>query len=325
MNLSVESQNQETNFMPKVSVIIPIYNGAEDLPDLLDCLEPQSYPSELTEFFLIDNNSNDNTASIIQNAIIKASQKKLNFSYLKEDQIQSSYAARNKGVKASNGKILAFTDADCRPKYDWIEKLIQPFVNPKISIVVGEIEGVIGNSWLEKYAHQYKVLSQRYCLENSFCPYGQTANLAIRKEVFYQVGLFRPYLTTGGDADICWRILKQTNTEIKLASDAIILHRHRNNLKDFKSQWRRYGNSNFYLHKLHGIELMKECNNREIFYRLSMWLIKELPKTTIKGIMGKATLIDLIKTPIDLIRWQARNEGQKEGILPEKADYIEWL
>lgn len=325
MSYSVESKHQELVFAPKVSVIIPIYNGEEDLPDLLACLRSQSYPRELTEFWLIDNNSDDHTADLIQRAMAETASPEIKLSYLKEEQIQSSYAARNRGIQASTGEILAFTDVDCRPQSDWLERLIKPFINPKISIVAGEIQGIIGNTLLEKYAHTYKVLSAQYCLENPFCPYGQTANLAIRKEVLYQVGLFRPYLTSGGDADLCWRILKQTNTEIEFASQAIIFHRHRDNLKDFKSQWRRYGKSNFYLHKLHGLELMKECNNRAIFYRLSMWLLKELPKNTIKIMVGKATGIDLLKTPLDLIRWESRTQGQKQAIMPEQVDKIEWL
>ncbi len=330
-NTDINLSNQEKNFFPKVSVIIPIYNGEKDLVYLLECLESQTYPCELIEFLLIDNNSQDNTALIINNNIEKFAKKRLKLVYLKEDKIQSSYAARNKGIKASNGEILAFTDGDCRPKSDWLENLIKPFINSKISIVVGEIEGLIGNSLLEKYAHKYKVLSQQYSLENSFCAYGQTANLAIRKKVLFEVGLFRPYLTTGGDADICWRILKETNTEIILAKNAVILHHHRDNLNDFKSQWKRYGNSNFYLHKLHGLELMKECNNQEIFNRLSLWLIKDLPKNFIKLILDnfmskkdeKTTFIDLIKTPIDLIRWQARTQGQKEAIMQENFTFIE--
>lgn len=325
MTNNIESQNVETDFLPSVSVIIPIYNGEEDLPDLIDCLRSQTYPFELTEFWLIDNNSKDNTANIIKEAVKETGEKGIKLFYLQENEIQSSYAARNKGIKASNAEILAFTDADCRPQPNWLKNLVQPFINSEVSIVVGEIDGIIGDSLLEKYAHQYKVLSQQYSLENSFCPYGQTANLAIRKQVLFKVGLFRPYLTTGGDADICWRILKETNTKIEFASEAVILHRHRNNLNDFQKQWRRYGNSNFYLHKLHGLELMKECNNATIFSRLSMWLIKELPKVTLKAIAGKATLIDFIKTPIDLIRWKARTQGQQEAKMPDNVSQIEWL
>ena len=58
---------------------------------------------------------------------------------LTENTIQSSYAARNQGIKASKGDIIIFTDADCRPLSNWIEEMVTPFVDPKVGIVVGEL------------------------------------------------------------------------------------------------------------------------------------------------------------------------------------------
>jgi GT2 family glycosyltransferase len=92
------------------------------------------------------------------------------------------------------------------------------------------------------------------------------------------VGLFRPYLTTGGDADICWRILRETDWKLEFAPQAIIRHRHRLNLREFRSQWRRYGYSNRYLHELYGVALMRDFTLRELIYRFSRWLFKEIPR-----------------------------------------------
>ncbi|MEY3556663.1 MAG: hypothetical protein RLZZ580_2720, partial [Cyanobacteriota bacterium] len=44
-------------FFPEVSVIVPIYNGEKDIPPLIDCLAKQSYPRQLVEYILVDNNS----------------------------------------------------------------------------------------------------------------------------------------------------------------------------------------------------------------------------------------------------------------------------
>ena len=307
--------------LPAISVIVPIYNGEQDLPNLIECLEQQTYPTDKVEFLLVDNNSCDRTPEILD-SIAKTNG---TFSHLTERKIQSSYAARNLGIRQAKNDILVFTDADCRPQPNWLREIVQPFIKPEVGIAVGEIVALVGKSLLEKYADRHQLLSQKFLLEHSFLPYGQTANLAMRKQALVEVGLFRPYLTTGGDADICWRIQKDNKWQLVSAPKAIIKHRHRSNLKNFRSQFRRYGNSNSYLHELHGVDLMRELTTKEVIYRLSRWLLKELPKNSLKAIAGKADLVDLINTPIDLIGFQARTQGQKESKLPAKAELIEWL
>jgi cellulose synthase/poly-beta-1,6-N-acetylglucosamine synthase-like glycosyltransferase len=311
--------------VPQISVIVPVYNGEADLPDLISCLQVQTYPPSRVEYLLVDNNSSDRTASILQKATEQASIQGLTIRNIIENKIQSSYAARNTGIRASTGDILAFTDADCRPQPNWLETLIQPFANPDVGIVAGEIVALPGKTLLEKYADRGNVLSQKYTLEHPFYPYGQTANLAIRRQVFEQVGLFRPYLTTGGDADMCWRIQMQNSWQLHFAPTAIVQHRHRSTWRELQSQWRRYGRSNRYLHELHKVDLMRELTAQEYLYRLSRWLLKELPVNAVKAIAGKATLVDIVNTPIDLLNARARYAGQREAHLPEEARKIEWL
>jgi glycosyltransferase involved in cell wall biosynthesis len=309
-------------FLPLVSVVVPIYNGEEDLPDLLSCLLSQSYPKEQVEYLLVDNNSSDRTLTLLQTA---AANSPVTIRPLSEKNIQSSYAARNTGIRAAQGEIIAFTDADCRPQPQWLEALIQPFVNPEVVIVAGEIEALPGKTLLEQYADRQETLSQKHTLAHQYCPYGQTANLAIRRNVFNQTGLFRPYLTTGGDADICWRILKANLGQLGFVPAAIVKHRHRRTLKELESQWRRYGRSNRYLHELHGVELMREITLQEYGYSLLRWLVKEIPKETGKAIAKKASLVDIISTPISLFTTRSRAIGQREAKLPEKAQAIDWI
>jgi cellulose synthase/poly-beta-1,6-N-acetylglucosamine synthase-like glycosyltransferase len=244
---------------------------------------------------------------------------------LSETQIQSSYAARNTGIRAAVSEILAFTDADCRPQPQWLEALIQPFVNQDVVIVAGEITALPGKTFLEQHADRQETLSQKHTLAHPFCPYGQTANLAIRRTALATSGLFRPHLTTGGDADICWRILQQNIGRLEFAPIATVQHRHRTTFKELASQWRRYGRSNRYLHQLHGVALMPEMKLKDISYRLARWLLKELPRDSMRAIAGQATFIDLLNTPIGLFNAKARAEGQRDAKLPEQAKIIEWL
>ncbi|CEJ45896.1 glycosyltransferase family 2 protein [Umezakia ovalisporum] len=320
MNQVVDSTTTNS-FLPMVSVVVPIYNGEGDLPELIKCLLSQTYPQERLEYLLVDNNSSDRTLSLLKeytenNPVIHV---------LRENQIQSSYAARNIGIRAAGGEIVAFTDADCHPQPQWLHSLIQPFSDPSVVIVAGEITALPGNSILEKHAERQETLSQKHTLANSFCPYGQTANLAIRRIALQTAGLFRPYLTTGGDADICWRILRSNIGGLEFAPNAIIQHRHRGTLKELASQWRRYGRSNRYLHELHGVELMPEITAQYCSYRLARWFFKELPRDILRGMVGKATFVDLLNTPIGLFTARARFTGQRDAKLPENAKNIDWL
>ncbi|MDY6937197.1 MAG: glycosyltransferase [Cyanobacteriota bacterium] len=307
---------------PNVSVIVPVYNGQSDLPDLLDCLRSQTYPSDRVEYLIVDNHSGDRTMEILQAA---ANDRTINLRPLSEAQIQSSYAARNVGIRAATADLLAFADADCRPQPHWLEALVAPFSAPEIGLVVGEIQALPARTLLERHAERQDTLSQKHTLNHHFCPYGQTANLAVRKQALQEVGLFRPYLTTGGDADLCWRILKQTNWQLKFAENAVVRHRHRATLKQLQSQWRRYGESNRYLHQLHGVDLMPEKTSGEYAYRLAQWFVKELPKNALKAISGRGSGADILGGPIGILTARARERGQREAHLPEKARQIEWL
>lgn len=320
--MNQESVNTTTANTLPVSVVVPIYNGEADIPELISCLSAQTYPKQLVEYLLVDNNSSDRTSYKLKTSAENSS---ITIHPLSENKIQSSYAARNTGIRAATGEIIAFTDADCRPQPTWLEALIAPFVNPDVVIVAGEIVALPGKSLLEEYAERQETLSQKHTLANKFSPYGQTANLAIRRQALVSVGLFRPYLNTGGDADICWRIGLENIGRLEFAPGAIVQHRHRSTLKELESQWRRYGRSNRYLHELHGVELMREITLGECGYRMFRWLLKELPKDSVKFMLGKATLVDLLNTPIGLFTARARAVGQQQAKLPELAKEIEWI
>jgi glycosyltransferase involved in cell wall biosynthesis len=322
MNHPAVATTTAHSFLPKVSVVVPIYNGESDLRDLISCFLSQTYPQDQVEYLLVDNNSSDRTLNFLKTT---AQLCPLTIEPVSENQIQSSYAARNTGIRAARGEIIAFTDADCRPQPQWLESLIQPFNQPDVVIVAGEITALPGKNILEKHADYQQTLSQKHTLAHPFCPYGQTANLAIRRIVFEKVGLFRPYLTTGGDADICWRILMAKIGQLKFVPDAIVQHRHRTTLRELQSQWRRYGRSNRYLHELYGVELMSGFTYKDYCYRLGRWLVKEIPQNTLKAIAAKASLVDFFSTPIGLFTAKARYSGQTEAKLPENAKIIDWL
>ena len=304
-----------------VSVIIPVHNGDRDLPALLDCLRLQTLPLEQVEYLIVDNQSSDRTSQLLQTA----AQTNPQIIPLQATKIQSAYAARNVGIKASRGELLIFTDADCRPRLDWLEHLINPFKQPQINLVVGEILGLASNNWLEIYAENAQILSQQHTLHHEYLPYGQTANLAIRKSVLRSTGLFRPYLTTGGDADLCWRIQAQFPGCLVFAPEAIVHHRHRSNLQEFYRQWYKYGSSNRYLHQLHGVNLMRSFSTNEYIYRLLRWLCRELPSKLMTQQLGTNLLATIFATPLGLWGTWSRLKGQNSCEISSQMWEIEGL
>ena len=149
MNQPVDSTTTKS-FLPMVSVVVPIYNGEADLPELIKCLLSQTYPQDRVEYLLVDNNSSDRTLSLL-----KASAENCPVIHvLSENHIQSSYAARNTGIRAAVGEIIAFTDADCHPQPQWLDSLIQPFRDSNVVIVAGEVAALPGNTILEQHAER---------------------------------------------------------------------------------------------------------------------------------------------------------------------------
>ncbi len=310
---------------PTVSVVVPIYNGERDLPGLVEGLLEQTYPVKQVEYLLVDNGSCDRTPQLLTDAVVAAAAKGITLKHLTETDIQSAYAARNTGIRAATGEIIAFTDADCYPKSTWLTELMQGFEDEAVGLVVGEVVAFPSTTWLEQFAERKNLLSQKATLANPFCPYGQTANVAIRAKAFATVGLFRPHMTTGGDADMCWRLQKEGGWQLHFAESAQVQHHHRTNFKDLRSQWYRYGKSSRYLHELYGTKLSRRLRGKEFRYSMARWVLKEIPLGLVDWVRGKADGLDLVTTPIDLFCFNARSQGQRESRLPEEAKEIVWL
>ncbi|MGG6295466.1 glycosyltransferase [Leptolyngbya sp. AN02str] len=300
----------------QVSVIIPIYNSAALLSSLFHSLLAQSYDKAYWNLYLIDNHSQDDSLKQLIHFQQQAKAHNLTVQVLKETAIQSSYAARNRGICSATGTILAFTDADCRPHPHWLEQMVIPFSNPSVGIVAGEIAAVPGGNWIEAYAMRHAFLSQTHTLSHPFLPYGQTANLAVRRSAIAQVGLFRPYITTGGDADLCWRILQRGNWAIEVAPQAIVHHRHRSTLQGLAQQWQRYGASNRYLHELYGVPLMPSLHWTAFVRGIGRWWLKTLPTAGIARLRGQPMVSSLIDPMLDWYCRRSRWQGQQRAHLP---------
>ena len=107
-----------------LSVVIPTYNGAKRLPTVLAYLQDQEVPNDLQwEVVIVDNNSQDETAAIAQQAQT-AWRSDVPLRYVFEPQ-QGLAFARQCGVDHAKGTLVGFLDDDNWPAADWVAAAIQ--------------------------------------------------------------------------------------------------------------------------------------------------------------------------------------------------------
>src|SRR3990170_2881853 len=142
---------------PMVSIIVPVFNGENAIEECIQSLLDQDYPRDKYEIIIVDNNSKDGTGEII---------KRYPVLYLLEDEIQSSYAARNKGIGYAQGEIFAFTDSDCVASKNWLKEAMLLFRNERVGCVIGEVFAYNPITIVEKHLERIKALSPRVRILN---------------------------------------------------------------------------------------------------------------------------------------------------------------
>lgn len=220
---------------PYVSIIIPAYNAQDTLQRCLDSIMCIDYPGEQKEVILVNNNSHDATEDIARRYPITV---------LHENEMQTSYAARNRGIQHAKGDILAFTDTDCIVTPLWIKELIATHGDPEIGCFAGNIKSFQPKTLAECFAAKDEENhNQERSLKTGYLPAANTANVAYRKEVFQKIGLFKSNLKSGGDAELSWRLVRHGGYKIIYVPEAVVYHQHRTSIVDLYRQHRKYGES----------------------------------------------------------------------------------
>jgi cellulose synthase/poly-beta-1,6-N-acetylglucosamine synthase-like glycosyltransferase len=218
----MSKKNNNSNF---ISVIVPVYNEEKNIRFLIESLLCLNYPKNKYEIIIVDNNSEDKTAEII---------KEFQVIYLCEKK-QSSYAARNKGIKESKGDILAFIDGDCIPDKDWLKNAITHFINEDIDIIAGAMT-LYNYSISLKLIDIYQLITlgerQVNSQEEGKCASG---NLIVKKEIFEKIGYFKGRLVSGGDGEWTKRATDH-GFKLRYCSDVEVYHP---SLEDFRGLLKR--------------------------------------------------------------------------------------
>ncbi len=201
--------------VPLVSVIVPFFEHHAALPDCLTALSRQTYPASCYEVIVVDNSVEDGALELSRFPAVK----------LHREPEPGSYAARNKGINVAHGKIFAFTDADCVPHSNWIEKGVARLAClQRPALVGGHVQFTYLNPAMPRIVELYDAITnlrQEFVVTERH--FAVTANAFASREVFEQAGLFDPRLKSNGDWEWGQRVYKRGIPQA-FAATAIVEH-----------------------------------------------------------------------------------------------------
>ena len=214
---------------PSVSVVIPVLDGEAMVERCVASCRSQTRRAD--EVIVVDNGSTDRTASRAAAA---------GATVLSEPR-RGSFRARNRGWRAASSELIAFTDVDCVPEQTWLARLTEPFGDPSVAGVGGEILQVERNSASQRWIVERRFLDQGFNAEHAFLPFFATANAAYRRSVLEQLdGFDETFAHTAGDNDMSWRVQALAGGRVVYQPSARVDHHVGERVAEVTSRWRRY-------------------------------------------------------------------------------------
>jgi glycosyltransferase involved in cell wall biosynthesis len=200
--------------LPLVSVVVPARNAEQTIGDCLASVLSGEYPSHRREVLVVDNGSTDGTAEIAAAYHVGC---------VREPRRGPSQA-RNRGIEASSGDVVAFVDADCLAASGWLAELVRPFEDGAVDGVAGELVPAPASTAAQRYRARQHVAQKDYISRSR--PFAATGNVAFRREVFDAIGVFDPDLFAAEDQDFGWRFFA-AGLRLAYSERAVVFVRHR--------------------------------------------------------------------------------------------------
>jgi glycosyltransferase involved in cell wall biosynthesis len=276
---------------PRVSVVVCAYNADRTIDTCLAALQNVSYPDY--EVIVVNDGSTDRTLDICHK-----------YPYIKLicQENRGLSVARNVGMDAATGQIIAYTDADCDVDPDWITYLIHGFLITGRVAVGGPNFPPPEDALVPSCVAVSPGGPTHVLLDDLEAEHIAGCNMAFKADVLRALGGFDPqYRAAGDDVDICWR-LQDAGYEIGFSPAAQVWHFRRNTIKDYFKQQKGYGKA----------EAMVYFKHPERFNRLGQarWMgriygdmaVSVLPSKPFiyAGVFGMAPFQSLYQPPASL-------------------------
>lgn len=226
---------------PLVSIVVASYNGERTLRSCLQSLSSLNYAPY--EVILVDDGSTDATARVASEFP--------QVRFIRHERNLGLSVARNTGIAAASGEIIAFTDSDCRADEDWLRYTVNDLLRSDFVGVGGpnllppEDSAVAAAVMASPGGPAHVMLTDRQAEHIPGC------NMVFYKWALQEIGGFDPiFERAGDDVDVCWR-LQQSGSKIGFSPAGFVWHYRRSTVSDYLKQQQGYGDAEGLLLRKH--------------------------------------------------------------------------
>ena len=213
----------------RVSVVVAAHNAARTLEDCLDSLLRLRYPNY--EVIVVNDGSTDVTEAIMQRFPFRSI----------TTPNRGVSAARNEGLRAATGEIVAYIDSDAKADPDWLHYLATAFLESPVAGVGGPNLVPSEDNWIAKCVYRSPGGPTQVMLDDQSAEHIPGCNMSFRKSALEEVGGFDPIFTAAADdVDICWRLLDK-GYQIGFSPSAVVWHHRRASVRGYWRQQFGYG------------------------------------------------------------------------------------
>ncbi len=215
---------------PSVDVVLPFYGSDAQLALVVERLAALRLES-------------GDTVTVADNRAAAGDSAHGRVRVLGAGELQTSYHARNRAAAEGEAPWIVFLDADVLPPPDLLDAYFAAAPQPATGVLAGAVideEPQEPAAAAPRYAWLKSSMSQEITLSRDGWSFAQTANAAVRREAFTQVGGFEARIRSGGDADLCFRI-RAAGWELERREHAAAIHHNRQTIARMLAQRARHG------------------------------------------------------------------------------------
>ncbi|MBI3878759.1 MAG: glycosyltransferase [Verrucomicrobia bacterium] len=214
---------------PMVSVVVCCYNAAKTLEECLRSLAKLRYPNY--EIIGIDDGSSDHSHKIMEQFGVRRIQVPNGGLSL----------ARNLGIEAARGEIIAFIDSDAYADPDWLYYLVTAMEEKEAVAAGGPNLSPPEDGFTSQCVDHAPGNPTHVLTDDELAEHVPGCNMAFRKDALKEIGMFDPtHRAAGDDVDVCWKLLVRRK-KIAFSPTAVVWHHRRSSIRTFLRQQRGYG------------------------------------------------------------------------------------